>query len=151
MSAKAIYETDGKSLVAKCLQNNCYVKNKFAVVVQETNWDDLVKDNPWILSQVRHVLSTNLSFYSTAFIQPPGAKIIWSLDSWILLCIYEFYIFNLEFWTLTYLEDHCVKYKEDFCKILSCLYSLFPRNNVIRFAFPFTARSKEIDRIGLYL
>lgn len=51
MSAKAIYETDGKSLVAKCLQNNCYVKNKFAIVVQETNWDDLVKDNPWILSQ----------------------------------------------------------------------------------------------------
>lgn len=51
MSAKAIYETDGKSLVAKCLQNSCYVKNQFAVVVQETNWDDLVKDNPWISSQ----------------------------------------------------------------------------------------------------
>lgn len=151
MSAKAIYETDGKSLVAKCLQNNCYVKNKFAVVVQETNWDDLVKDNPWILSQVRHCFINKFVVLFNCIHSASRGENNWSLDSWILLCIYEFYIFNLEFWALTYLEDHCVKYKEDFCKILSCLYSLFPRNNVIRFAFPFTARSKEIDRIGLYL
>lgn len=52
MSAKAIYETDGKSILAKCFQTSCYVKNKFAVVVQDTNWDELAQENPWIASEV---------------------------------------------------------------------------------------------------
>lgn len=51
MSAKAIYENDGKSLLAKCFQNTCYVKNKFAVVVHDTNWDAIVQENPWIASE----------------------------------------------------------------------------------------------------
>ncbi|KAL9966324.1 hypothetical protein ACROYT_G024378 [Oculina patagonica] len=51
MSAKAIYETDGKSLLAKWFQNTCYVKNKFAVVVHDTNWDEIVQENPWIASE----------------------------------------------------------------------------------------------------
>ena len=54
MSAKAIYETDGKSLLAKCFQNTCYVKNKFAVVVHDTNWDAIVQENPWIASEVSY-------------------------------------------------------------------------------------------------
>ena len=52
MSAKAVYETDGKSLLAKWLQNSNYIKNKFAVVVHDTNWDDMVKENPWIATEV---------------------------------------------------------------------------------------------------
>lgn len=52
MSAKAIYETDGKSLLAKCFQNTCYVQNKFAVIVHDTNWDAIVQENPWIASEV---------------------------------------------------------------------------------------------------
>ena len=52
MSAKAIYETDGKSLLAKWLQNSNYTKNKFAIVVHDTNWDELVKENPWIQNEV---------------------------------------------------------------------------------------------------
>ena len=52
MSAKAIYETDGKSLLAKCLRNSNYIKNKFAVVVHDTNWDETVKENPWIVTEV---------------------------------------------------------------------------------------------------
>jgi len=51
MSAKAIYETDGKSLLAKWLQNSNYTKNKFAIVVHDTNWDELVKENPWIQNE----------------------------------------------------------------------------------------------------
>lgn len=56
MSAKAIYETDGKSLLSKCFQNTCYIKNKFVVVVHDTNWDVIVQENPWIASEVSYIL-----------------------------------------------------------------------------------------------
>ena len=52
MSAKAIYETDGKSLLARCFQNSNYTKNKFSVIVHDTNWDEIVKENPWIATEV---------------------------------------------------------------------------------------------------
>ena len=52
MSAKAISEADGKSLLTKCLPNCSYVKNKFAVVVNGSNWDEILKKNPWILTEV---------------------------------------------------------------------------------------------------
>lgn len=48
MSAKAIYETDGKSLLAKWFQNSNYTKNKFAVVVHDTDWEVTLKENPWL-------------------------------------------------------------------------------------------------------
>ena len=53
MSAKAIYEADGKSLLVKFLQNSDYVKNKFAVVERDTNWGELENDNPWLKEEVR--------------------------------------------------------------------------------------------------
>lgn len=56
MSAKAIYETDGKSLLSKCFKNTCYIKNKFAVVVHDTNWDVIVQENAWIASEVSYIL-----------------------------------------------------------------------------------------------
>lgn len=52
MSAKAISEADGKSLLTKCLPNCSYVKNKFAVVVNGSNWDEILKRNPWISTEV---------------------------------------------------------------------------------------------------
>lgn len=52
MSAKAIYETNGKCLLTKWLQNSNFTKNKFAVVVHDTNWDETVKENPWIATEV---------------------------------------------------------------------------------------------------
>ena len=52
MSAKAIFEADGKSLLTKWLPNINYVKNKFAVVVNDFNWDDVLKRNPWISTEV---------------------------------------------------------------------------------------------------
>lgn len=51
MSAKAIFEADGKSLLTKWLPNINYVKNKFAVVVNDFNWDDVLKRNPWISTE----------------------------------------------------------------------------------------------------
>ncbi|XP_068717882.1 ATP-citrate synthase-like [Montipora capricornis] len=51
MSAKAIFEADGKSLLTKWLPNINYVKNKFAVVVSDFNWEDVLKRNPWISTE----------------------------------------------------------------------------------------------------
>lgn len=56
MSAKAISEADGKSLLTKWLPNYNYVKNKFAVVVNGSNWDEISKRNPWISTEVCLVL-----------------------------------------------------------------------------------------------
>ena len=55
MSAKAILEAQGKSLMVKFLENSNYVKNKFAVVNRDTNWDELEKQNPWLKQEVRCV------------------------------------------------------------------------------------------------
>lgn len=63
MSAKAIYETDGKSLLAKWFQNSNYTKNKFAVVVHDTDWEVILKENPWLETEVSlNLLNLNLWF-----------------------------------------------------------------------------------------
>lgn len=63
MSAKAIYETDGKSLLAKWFQNSNYTKNKFAVVVHDTDWDVTLRENPWLETEVSlNLLNLNLWF-----------------------------------------------------------------------------------------
>ena len=54
MSAKAIYETDGKSLLANYLKYPHYVKNKFAVVAQDTNLNEIGKEHPWLNTEVRY-------------------------------------------------------------------------------------------------
>lgn len=61
MSAKAIYETDGKSLLAKWFQNSNYTKNKFAVVVHDTDWEVTLEENPWLETEVSlNLLNLNL-------------------------------------------------------------------------------------------
>ena len=56
MSAKAIYESDGKTLLAKFLTFPNFVKNKYAMITSETKWDELVEQNPWLATEVIHVL-----------------------------------------------------------------------------------------------
>lgn len=52
MLVKVIFEVDGKFLFIKWLLNINYVKNKFVVVVNDFNWDDVLKRNLWILMEV---------------------------------------------------------------------------------------------------
>lgn len=52
MSAKAIYESDGKTLLSKYLVNGSYVKNRFVVISKDSNWDDLMAENPWLKKEV---------------------------------------------------------------------------------------------------
>ncbi|WAR09851.1 ACLY-like protein [Mya arenaria] len=51
MSAKAIYEAKGKELLNKYLESGSGVKNRYAVVTEDVNWDQLVQDNPWLQTQ----------------------------------------------------------------------------------------------------
>jgi len=53
MSAKAIYESDGKTLLSKYLENNSYVKNRFVVIEKGCKWDELLENNPWLKEEVR--------------------------------------------------------------------------------------------------
>lgn len=53
MSAKAIREATGKGLINKNLKssNLAVAKSRFAVVTEETNWVDLVSENPWLKTE----------------------------------------------------------------------------------------------------
>lgn len=57
MSAKAIREVTGKRLLNGSL-TTC-ARSKFAAVDESTNFDHLVRDNPWLLQEVT---SNNSSF-----------------------------------------------------------------------------------------
>ncbi|XP_031568246.1 ATP-citrate synthase-like [Actinia tenebrosa] len=49
MSAKAIYESDGKTLLSKYLDTSTsYVQNRFITINKESNWDELIEKNPWL-------------------------------------------------------------------------------------------------------
>lgn len=52
MSAKAIYESDGKTLLSNYLANNSYVKNRFVVIEKGCNWDELLENNHWLKEEV---------------------------------------------------------------------------------------------------
>ena len=51
MSAKAIWEVTGKALLNNCM-TGCAVANKFAEVTEDTDWDVLTAQNPWLLTEV---------------------------------------------------------------------------------------------------
>ena len=51
MSAKAIYEGKGKALLNQFLTGEA-MKNRFAIVEENVNWNQLVQDNPWLNTQV---------------------------------------------------------------------------------------------------
>lgn len=56
MSAKAIYESDGKTLLGKFVESSNFVKNRYALVTSETNWDELVEQNPWLTTEVMYTV-----------------------------------------------------------------------------------------------
>ncbi|XP_070566811.1 ATP-citrate synthase-like [Ptychodera flava] len=48
MSAKAIREATGKDLLLKYLSCDVAAKNKYAIVTEDTDWDVLVQQHPWL-------------------------------------------------------------------------------------------------------
>lgn len=55
MSAKAISEQTGKEFLYKYICTSAAVQNRFryARVTAETDFDQLVKEHPWLLTEVR--------------------------------------------------------------------------------------------------
>ncbi|GFY66093.1 ATP-citrate synthase, partial [Trichonephila inaurata madagascariensis] len=51
MSAKAITEATGKSLLSKFLCSSSVVKSQFAVVDENSDWQQVVEENPWLLKE----------------------------------------------------------------------------------------------------
>ncbi|XP_033639269.1 ATP-citrate synthase-like isoform X1 [Asterias rubens] len=51
MSAKAIREAAGKNLLQKHLQCDVTAANRWATVTEDVNWDELTKENPWLLTE----------------------------------------------------------------------------------------------------
>lgn len=51
MSAKAIREATGKGLLNKFLNTGIAVKSQFATVTEDTQWNDLIADNPWLKTE----------------------------------------------------------------------------------------------------
>lgn len=60
MSAKAIREQTGKELLGKYLSHGTV--SRFAVVTEETNWDTLTAQNPWLLKEVSGYPNNNFFF-----------------------------------------------------------------------------------------
>ena len=61
MSAKAISEQTGKEFLYKHICTSAAVQNRFryARVTMETDWDRLVQDHPWLLTEVGLELGVN--------------------------------------------------------------------------------------------
>lgn len=58
MSAKAISEATGKDIINRNLAPlTSAVKCRFASVNENTKWEDLVLDNPWLKSEVLILIS----------------------------------------------------------------------------------------------
>jgi ATP citrate (pro-S)-lyase len=53
MSAKAIREASGKDLINRNLPNGtAATKCQFASVTENTDWAELISNNPWLQTQV---------------------------------------------------------------------------------------------------
>lgn len=52
MSAKGIFEAKGKGLLNAALGEDVAVANRYASVCESTNWAELEKENPWLLTTV---------------------------------------------------------------------------------------------------
>lgn len=51
MSAKAIHEATGKDLLNRFLSTGFTIKSCFAVVKEDTDWNELVLQNPWLSTE----------------------------------------------------------------------------------------------------
>lgn len=56
MSAKAISEQTGKEFLYKYICTTAAIQNRFryANVTAETDFDQLIKEHQWLLTEVRH-------------------------------------------------------------------------------------------------
>lgn len=52
MSAKAIYEATGKDLLNRFLCSGAVVKSQFAVIDENSDWQKVIDENPWLLREV---------------------------------------------------------------------------------------------------
>ena len=52
MSAKAIREATGKTLLSNGLASGVAVSARFAVVTPDTNWEELELKQPWLKTEV---------------------------------------------------------------------------------------------------
>ena len=52
MSAKAIREETGKRILNAQLANGVCAPCRFAAVTEDTDWNKLVSNNPWLLKEV---------------------------------------------------------------------------------------------------
>lgn len=52
MSAKAIYEATLKDLLNRFLCSGAVVKSQFAVIDENSDWQKVVDQNPWLLREV---------------------------------------------------------------------------------------------------
>lgn len=55
MSAKAISEQTGKEFLYKYICTSSAIQNRFkyARVTPDSDWDQLIQDHPWLLTEVR--------------------------------------------------------------------------------------------------
>lgn len=56
MSAKAISEATGKRLLNQHIKFDALTKARFASVNEETDWDTLLAENPWLKTEVHIIL-----------------------------------------------------------------------------------------------
>lgn len=57
MSAKAIREATGKDIINRLLEKNTFTaKCTFASVDENTNWEQLATENPWLKTSVSNCL-----------------------------------------------------------------------------------------------
>ena len=56
MSAKAICEATGKGFLNQFLDANTFKHAKFASVLEDTNWDALEAENPWLKTEVNYIV-----------------------------------------------------------------------------------------------
>jgi ATP citrate (pro-S)-lyase len=53
MSAKAIREATGKDLLNRFLKGSA-IKSRFAVVNENSNFEDVINQNPWLKQEVNY-------------------------------------------------------------------------------------------------
>jgi len=60
MSAKAIQEATGKRLLNAALEGTA-AQCRFVPITEDTNWDGLTAEYPWLLTEVNGVLRITIS------------------------------------------------------------------------------------------
>ena len=72
MSAKAIREATGQTILSKHLKSSSVVKTDFAVVTEDTCWDTLAQQHPWLCTEVFYCFIRLLSQIGPIAVLPPG-------------------------------------------------------------------------------